>query len=384
MITLLEIALAILIVGSICFYLACTVCVRLFFKPSDAPETTSERGVSILVPVCGLDAGAWENWSSLCKQDYPDYEVLFGAVAADDPAVPVVQALMNLFPDRVRLFTNLPPRGINHKDSTLTYLLDEACHDIIIFADSDIKVSPDYIWTVTSPLADPRIGMVTCSYLAHQPKFFTAALASLGRGCDFIPSVLLARVLDNGLRFAIGVTIAIRRSALADAGGLHLNRIGSDYNLGKRVAQAGYRVELSREVLESDTGRESVEQLFRRELRWARTIRFNRGPIYYTMVFCYGLPFCLPLLLVSGFEQWAIALTLVAGAVRYGQAMIAVSSMNAPQLVRWLWALPFRDGLSLVIWAIGAFGQTVHWRGRTLRIIGDGVITDKSASWLTD
>jgi ceramide glucosyltransferase len=365
----------ILIAGSIVFYLACAVFTWQFStRPLPNTNVHLTPGVSILVPVCGLDEGAWENWTALCQQDYPNYEVLFGVVDPSDPAVPILKRLAETYPDRVRLYIGLEPRGVNHKDSTLTYLLEEIHHDWIIFIDSDIQVTPDYIRAVTAPLTDPKVGIVTCAFLGHDPQFIGAALASLGRCCEFIPSTLLARAIDGGLRFAIGSTIAMRKEALVAAGGLHLNRIGSDYNLGKRTAQAGYRVELSHYLLESDTGSESISQLFRRELRWARTIRFNRGPIYYTIVFCYGVVFCLPLLLMANFQPWAVLLTCVTIAIRIMQAIVAMFSFSCPKLFRWVWLLPFRDLLSFVIWVFGAFGSKVYWRGRQLRIEGDGLI----------
>lgn len=372
MITL-QIILLILVAGSIVFYLTCAWVTQQFFAASEPIVDAPEAAVSMMIPVCGVDEGAWENWSAFCKQAYDDYEVLFGVVDPDDAAVPVLRKLVELFPDRARLFVGLPPRGINHKDSTLSYLLEAANHEVIIFADSDIQVPPDYIRTVTAPLSNPDVGVVTCAFVAHNPEFVGSALASLGRCCDFIPSALIARSLDGELRFAVGATIATRKTTLANFGGLQLNRIGSDYNLGKRAAQAGYPVALSQSVLESDTGRESIQQLWQRELRWARTIRFNRGAIYYTMAFCYGTVFCIPLLVLSGFAAWAIALTVITFSIRYGQAAIAAAKI-CPQLRRWFWLLPLRDLLSLAVWIMGAFGRSVYWRGRKLRIEGDGVI----------
>ncbi|MDY7016259.1 MAG: glycosyltransferase, partial [Cyanobacteriota bacterium] len=161
-----------------------------------------------------------------------------------------------------------------------------------------------------------------------------------------------------------------------DFGGLHLNRIGSDYNLGKRAARSGYRVELSPYILESDTGRESIAEVFRRELRWARTIRFNRGPLYYTMAFCYGTVYCIPLLLLTGFAPWAIALTLVTWTLRYVQAIVALLNTNALKLFNWLWALPLRELLNLTIWIIGGYGRVAYWRGRRLKIEEDGIISE--------
>jgi ceramide glucosyltransferase len=382
--------LVVLILGGLAFYLTCAFFTYQFFREgkgshdpeagngdrarSNSPNSPSLPPVSILVPVRGLDAGALENWSSLCTQNYSDFEVLFGVVDLDDPAIPVIQELADQFSPIVRLFTGLKPRGINHKDSSLSYLLEEARYDWIIFVDSDIRVHRDYIHTVTAPLKNPQVGMVTCAYIGYHPKSVGAAIASFGRCFDFIPSLLIARVLDGGLRCAIGTTIATRRDALANYGGLHMNRIGSDYNLGKRAAQSGYIVELSRYVLESDTGTERVGEVFQRELRWARTIRFNRGLQYYTMIFCYGTVFCLPLLLLTGFANWAIALTILTYLIRYMQVCLSIIQMKAPNLFRWLWALPLRDLLSFLIWVIGCYGQQVYWRGRKLQVYEDGLI----------
>ncbi|HTL89958.1 MAG TPA: glycosyltransferase [Leptolyngbya sp.] len=364
--------MTILILGSIAFYFACGWFTYRFFSTPKPSFASVEDPVSVLVPICGLDEGAFENWASLCTQAYSRYEVLFGVVDPGDPAVPVLQQLQAQFPDRVQVFVGLPPRGINHKDSTLSYLLEKAKSEVLIFADSDIRVPNTYIRTVTAPLE--RVDVITCAYVAHHPQFFASAIASLGRCCDFIPSALVARAIDRGMQFAIGVTIALRRTTLNGSGGLHLNRIGSDHNLGKRAAKAGYTVELSQLVLESDTGKEQIRDLFQRELRWSRTIRFNKGAIYYSMIFCYGTIFCIPLLLVSKFATWAIALSILTYVTRYTQAILSSFSMDSPNLFRWLWLLPVRDGLSFLIWAIGGIGREAYWRGRRLRIEGDGLI----------
>jgi ceramide glucosyltransferase len=380
----LQFGVAALVLGGIGFYLACAFFAHRFFRvdgplpiPS-LPDVTPEpaAGVAILVPVCGLDAGAWENWSSLCEQIYPNYEVLFGVVDPTDEAIPMLKKIVATYPERAKLFTDLQPRGINFKDSSLSYLLEATTCERLIFVDSDIRVPSDYIQKVTAPLADPQVGMVTCAFIGYAPQSLGAAIASLGRCVDFIPSLLIAQVMDGGLKCAIGTTIATRRDALEAYGGLHLNRIGSDYNIGKRAAAAGFKVKLSHYVLESDTGTESLAEVYRRELRWARTIRFNRGAQYYSMIFCYGMVFGLPLVLMAGFAPWAIALALIALLVRYVQALIVIWVMNAPNLLGWLWALPLRDGLSILVWGMGSYGQQVYWRGRKLQVYADGLITE--------
>lgn len=344
-------------------------------------ESVKSVSVSVMVPICGLDDRARRNWESLClQQDCGPYEVLFGIANPQDPAIPVLQAIQAQYPDRVRLFIDLPPRGPNYKDSTLSYLLEVCQYDYLIFADSDIWVKSHYIREVINPIVTNQADLMTCGFIARNPRQLGSAIASLNRCCDFIPSALIARFLEGGLRFAIGMTIALHRETLNRAGGLHLNRIGSDYNLGKRVAQTGAKVELLREIFESDTGHESLMQIYRRELRWSRTIRFNRGAIYYTMIFCFGTVYSLILLIFYScnpeIPRWIPIASLGLLGLRYLQAAIACWSMGATPLIRWFPWMPLRDGLSFVVWLIGGWGNRVVWRKRSLRIHSDGLIDE--------
>lgn len=369
-----------LLIGiSIIFYCLCAICtIRFFSSPVRSEDFSPSTRVSILIPVCGIDEGAKENWTSFCHQDYENYEVLFGVMSPADPAIPVLKEVVAEYPDRAKLFDGLEPRGINHQISNLSYLLEKAAGEIVIFADSDIRVTPDYLSSVTAPLADPNIGVVTCGYVDRAPKFLGAAVAALGRCTDFIPSILIARSIDGGLRFSLGPTIATRKSVLAKINGLQnvLNRIGSDYHIGKMASDAGYRVELSKYILDNDCGRETLWQVFLRELRWARTIRINRGSQYYGMGLSYGTVYCLPLLLISGCQTWAIIVSAIAIILRTIQAIIAIYNLRRPQLIWWLWALPIRDLMNLIIWIGGAFGQSIYWRGRRLQIQPGGILTD--------
>jgi len=374
MISFWEIIFLILIVGSIAFYLTCALCTLKFFSAREQAIKPANEGVSLLIPVCGIDEGAWENWSSFCQQNYPNYEVLFGVLDPEDPAIPLLKKLAVKYPDRVKLLIGLTPRGINYKDSNLSYLLEAAQHEIIIFADSDICVVPDYISIVTAPLKDPKVGLVTCGYVGKNPRTIVAALASFGRCFDFIPSALISGVIDGGFKFAVGPTMATRKSSLQEFGGLHLNRIGSDYNLAKRAVAAGYKIEFSRHILESDTTGETFWSFFQREVRWARTIRFNRGSQYYGMIFCYGVVYSILLLFISGWQNWAIALCIATFLIRYIQVLIAIFTMKSPKLLLWLWLLPVRDIISLTVWILGTFGQQIYWRGRWLTIEKDGLI----------
>ncbi|MFB2972623.1 glycosyltransferase [Aerosakkonema sp. BLCC-F183] len=378
MIIAVELTFLFLIAIALIFYAICAFCTIRFFSDRKGETGVNKQGVSILIPVCGVDEGARENWTSFCTQDYEQYEVLFGVMSPSDPAIPVLKEVVAKFPDRAKLFYGLEARGINHQISNLWHLLEKANNEIVIFADSDIRVTPDYLRNVTSPLADPAIGVVTCGYCDRAPKFLGAALASLGRCTDFIPSVLVARSMDGGLKFSLGPTIATRKSVLEKFGGLQkvVNRIGSDYHIGKMATEVGYRVELSKYILDNDCGRETVKQVFMRELRWARTIRINRGSDYYGMGLSYGTIYCIALLLLSSFQSWAIMVSIATFIIRFVQALTAIYSMGRPQLLWWVWALPIRDLMNFVIWVGGAFGQSVYWRGRRLRIQSGGILTD--------
>ena len=380
--------IAILFTGCGLFYIACIWVTLDFFKPwqrkklipTDDPAVVA-ASVSLMVPICGLDDRAARNWEAFCQQtNCGTYEVLFGIADPQDPAIPILQAIQAAYPDRVRLFINLPPHGTNYKDSTLSYLLEAAHHDWLIFADSDISVTPHYISQVISPLVHHQTDVITCAFIARKPRTLSSAIASLNRCCDFIPSALIARKLDGGLRFAIGMTIALHRDTLKRAGGLHLDRIGSDYNLGKRCAKSGANIEILSSILESDIGNENLHQLYMRELRWSRTIRFNRGNIYHTMLFCFGSVYSLILLLVSfGYPEiplWMKQVSFGLVLLRYLQATIACWSMDSRSLTVWFLWIPLRDFISFLTWLIGSWGNLILWRGRHLKIKGDGIIVE--------
>jgi len=371
----LQVLLVVLAIGSLGFYAAGAWQMRRFFGRG-ASVAGPRPPASVMVPVAGFDATTRQFLEALCRQDYPDYEILIGTTDPKDPAAGPLGELAAGFPGRVRLFLGLPPRGANYKDSILSYLLEAARHEVIVFADSDLRIDGRYLGRVVAPLADPAVGLVTFPYADQQPQTLAQAAASLGRCIDFVPGILLARALDDGLRFALGITLATRKSTLAMAGGLHLDRIGSDYNLGKRIAATGHRVELSTEVLDWATAGESPLDVFRRELRWARSIRFNRGAQYYTMAFCHGTIHGLLLVLLTGAASWAAALCAAGLALRCLQAWICVRAMRSGRLLPWLWILPLRDALSFAVWLAGGFGRQVTWRGRVLRIRGDGLISE--------
>ncbi len=377
MIIALQLVLLLLMLGSTIYYAWCALCMSQFFA-AEKPETSPNgQPVSILIPVCGVEEGDRENWESLLLQDYEHYEVLFGVMDSHDSAVPILEELVARFADRARLLVGLEVRGINYQVSNLMHLLEAAQHEVVVFVDSDMRVTPDYLVTVTAPLANPEIGVVTCPYVAHNPKYLAAALAAMGRCIDFIPSMLINRILEGGMQSAFGSTIATRKSVLEKIGGLQslVNRNATDYYIGNLAAKAGYQVYLSQYVVETGAELQSIQQLFLRELRWAIVSR-KRNPVYYGLVWTYGTVYCIPLLLLSGFQHWAIIACSVTIGVRIVQAIACMWSMGCPKLILWIWALPLRDLMSFIIWVAGTRGQSVYWRGRRLWVGADGLLTE--------
>lgn len=209
-------------IASFAFYISCGISVSWFKRAQGRKTGGGEIAASVLVPVCGIDGRAYENWASLCRQDHGNYEVLFCVMDPKDPAVPILKELVEKFdngahgftPSRVKLYFCPKPLGNNHQVCNLIQLHRMAEHECVVLADSDIRVGPDYLAAVTAPLSEPTVGVVTCGYLDRTPKSLGAALAAWGRGIDFIPSVLVARKLDRGLKFAMGATIAIRKPVI--------------------------------------------------------------------------------------------------------------------------------------------------------------------------
>jgi ceramide glucosyltransferase len=325
--------------------------------------------VSILKPLYGLDDGFREAIRSHVAQDHPGFEILFGVRRDDEPATAEIERLMRDFPDRrirlVRCTTEAP----NGKTGALIDLAREASHEVLVVSDSDITVTPDYLRRVTAPLADPRIGVVTCLYRA------TASTAAgrweaLGIATGFVPGVLvapLAGVRDIGL----GATLAFRKTDLARAGGFEAIRdyLADDNALARAIARPGLRVFLSRMVVETNLGGPSWADVWRRQLRWHRTMRVvNRAG------YC-GLP-------VTFATVWAIAaavagwwgLAAAALAARLAAAVAAGALLGCGMTARWWWLVPACDLWGVALWIAGLFGDTVVWRGLRLRIDREGRI----------
>jgi ceramide glucosyltransferase len=371
--------MTVLLVGISCFatlyYLFALWCVIAFFSRKPSPSGNWAPPVSILKPVKGLDEEAFENFVSFCRQDYPAYEVLFGVESKEDPAVPMIQRLIQTFPKLdIQLIVVESVHAANQKVGVLAALSQRARHNLLVISDSDIRVPPSYLKEVMAPFQEPQNGMVTCLYRARGAKNLPAALESLMIHLDFFPAVLVAERLE-GLRFGLGATMAIRRSALSSIGGFEKisDYLADDYLLGYRIDQAGYRIFLSTLVVDIVQQRLGMAGFLKHQLRWARTYKACRPKGYFASVLTHGVFFSMVYLLTSGFSPLAWILMSATGGVRLlTAALISGRYLKESGWLATLLLVPVKEVLTTVIWTVAFLGNTVVWKDKIFRLEKDG------------
>ena len=337
---------------------------RLSSNPDFTPP------VSNLKPVRGLDPEAYENFASYCRQDYPDYELIFCVGDENDAAVPVLQKLMCDFPERqIRILYGSGRNAINDKVAKLVRMVHDARNEVLVINDSDVRVEPNYLRTVVAPLRDPKVGGVTCLYVSTHDKTFTQHLQSIGMVSDFYPGILVARQLD-GIKFALGQTIVTTRSHLAGFGGYEAieNRPADDLLVGRLIAEQGFEVELLPYAVQTVPDCDSLKDLFIKRLRWMTVMRHMRPWGHLGLAFTQGLPWCLAVALThpagiglayaGAYLGFRVAMTWLVGAWGLKQSGLW---KKMPLIVVW-------DATALVIWLLTFGRNSIRWRNVDYRI----------------
>jgi ceramide glucosyltransferase len=342
------------------------------------PDNGFAPDVTILKPVKGVDPRMYAGLASHCRQKYAgQFEIVFGVSRLDDPAVGEIERLKAEFPDCAIRFVECRERlGTSGKVSNLVQMLREARYEHVIINDSDIFVSPRYLTRVMECFSDPTVGMVTAPYVGktadRRPAMTVwSRLEALGISTDFFPGVLAARWLEGGIRFGLGSTLAMSKIALAKAGGLEplVAYLADDYEMGERIAKAGYRVELCSEVVETTVPAYRFDGFCDHQLRWARSTRDSRKLGYLGLGVTYALPWALMTCVASGLALWSFSLLSVVALARVAVALsVGVGLLGDGQVLRDLWLLPLRDFFGLGFWAWSFAGDTVVWRGELFRL----------------
>ena len=372
--------------ASLSFYFLAACGLLSFLKGnSNKPgrPTTPLPPISILKPLKGIDPQIWESFCSHCEQRYPEYELIFGVSDAADPACEIVRKLQAKYPALpIQLIVCERALGANIKVSNLAQMLPHARYEILLVNDSDIRVPLDYLRRVVGPLVDSssvarapspayrqmagQTGLVTCLYRGVPAATIGSRLEALTISTDFVPGVLAARLLEKGLRFGLGSTLAFRRQDLASIGGFEslLDYLADDYELGRRIAATGKRVELSSATVETFLPPYTLREFWQHQLRWSRTIRDARRWGSAGLLFTFGLPWAIATVLAARGAAWAwalFALTLCARLLVGLGTSLAV--LHDREVLRNIFLLPVRDLIAPFVWAAGLVGNRIHWRG---------------------
>lgn len=365
--------LALSVIGTIAslgYYVLCLWSATSFLRERECAQLKSSTftpPVSILKPLKGTDPEIYESFRSHCLQDYPEYEIVFGVSDPDDPAIQEVERLRHEFPQHaIRLVYCNKNLGTNTKVSNLAQMVGEARFDYLIVNDSDIRVEPDYLRRVVAPLEDDSTGMVTCLYRGVAGPTLGSRLESIGISTDFCAGVLAARQIEGGIHFGLGSTLAFRRMDLEAIGGFEsiADYLADDYELGRRIAARGRKIQLSEVVVETFLPSYSLRDFVRHQLRWSRTVRDSRRWGYVGLVLTFGLFWAILSVVLAQGAEWAWALLVIALLMRLAPAiLVGRFVLKDRQVTSRIALVPVRDLIAFAVWVISFTGHTVDWRG---------------------
>ncbi|HEY1998268.1 MAG TPA: bacteriohopanetetrol glucosamine biosynthesis glycosyltransferase HpnI [Paraburkholderia sp.] len=359
----------------IAYTLLAGMLVRRFFART-ASEPTSFPAVTIVKPLHGAEWTLLSNLSSFCQQAYPaPVQFLFGVHDSEDPALRTVEQLRLLHPEaHITVVADASLYGPNRKMSNILNMLPEAQHDVLVFADSDVSVGPDYLRNVIGELQKPGVGLVTCLYRGEPDPGFWPRLSAKATNYQFLPGVVTGLALGMA-RPCFGQTIAMRRETLEKIGGFaqFVHHLAEDHAIGEAVRMIGEKVVIPPFTVSHACVETSATKLVAHELRWSRTIRTIDPVGHLGSALIHPLAFALLALAFSGGALWAWAFAGVALLARLALKMQSDHALRQPH--RDLWLLPFWDIVSFSIFVASFFSTRVIWRGFSFKVDGDGLLS---------
>ena len=342
--------------------------------------------VSVLKPVHGNEARLKENLESFFRQDYPQFEILFAADEADDPALPVVREICARFPNiPSRILVTGKPPWPNAQNYCFHHLTAIAAHDILVTSDSDVEVGPDYLRVVTAPLLDPKVGAVTCLFRGKSAGGFWAEFDAIGQSVEFTAGVLIDNLIEE-TKFALGPTIVVRKDSIASIGGFAGVReyLSNDFVVGNFIHKAGYRVVLCGYVVDHVCAAKSFRPMWERQLRWAMGTRYSRPWGHFGSGLTFAVPFGILALIAApllGHPYWGVALFAAALVNRMAECWIVGWWAARDPVARW-WALlyPLRDLHGFVVWCASYLGKRSLWRDNNYVLLKGGRLVARRAN----
>ena len=348
------------------------------FAGRPKPQATTFPGVSVLKPLHGAEEGLDDNLKSFCRQDYPGpVQVVFGLRDPADPAGAVVHRLQAELPGaHLALVIDAKTTGANGKVSNLVNMAPSIRHELVVIADSDIRVEADYLQRLAGALAEPGVGLVTCLYRGIVAGGLWSRLAAMGINYHFLPSVLVGLAIGRADP-CFGSTMALRRETLARIGGFEafVNHLADDHAIGAAVRRETGRIVVPRMILGHLCRERSAGEMLRQELRWARTLRLLDPAGFFGSAVTHPLPFALLALALSAGALWGVGTVLLALFCRLllqSQVDRVIGPIGAGSGSFWLG--PIRDLLSFAIFVASHFTDAVTWRGQRFRVNRDGTL----------
>ncbi|MCL2659989.1 MAG: glycosyltransferase [Acidobacteriaceae bacterium] len=357
-------------------------CLRFFLSARLKPDAPDEflPPISNLKPVRGLDPYAYENFASFCRQDYPNYEILFCIGDTDDPAYPVLQQLIADFPEtKIRIIVGSGRVATNDKVAKLERMVQEAAYEHLVISDSDVRVEPTYLRRLIAPMADTKTGAVTCFYVPcedGEEGNWVQRLQDVGMLSDFYPGILVAWQLD-GVKFALGPTICTTRTHLQEFGGYASieNKPADDLLIGRLIAEQGREVVLLPYAIETVPDYQSLRELFFKRLRWITVMRHMRPWGHVGLIFTLGLPWAL--LAVALVPTVAVAAVYLGGYFLV-RCILTLLVGNAGLKQRGVWQklifIPLWDAMASLIWLVSFTRRTIRWRGYDYFIVNGELV----------
>lgn len=388
-----EIVFYVLVLISFCaiaYLLFANFCIIELRKNIRRPHIPSgfTPAVTIFKPICGMEQGMDENLRSFCEQDYPDYQIIFGLHGKDDDAIPVIQKIIEDYPQLdLEMVIDARLHGSNHKVSNLINMFSTAKHEILIVSDSDMRVRKNYLHDIVAPFANTANGAVTCLYSGRTDDGVASKLNAMFINEWFLPSVLISDALKD-ISYCLGATMAVRRNILTDIGGFEAlaNYLADDYMLGQLVSERGYKVHLSHTIVENLSYEANYKSLFLHELRWARTLRAAE-PLGYMgtfltdtlMISSLTAFFALIFTQHTFLPASILGITITARILLHLQVKSTLELNGRGSLL----LIPVRDVMSFIIRTVSYMGNSIEWRNHTFSIDDDGLMHEDAKTDVT-
>ena len=355
--------------------------VRRFMR-ARAEGPAAHPPVTILKPLYRCEPGLFENLESFCRQDYPGaVQIVFGVHDQADPATEVVRALKAKYPQAdMTMVVDTAQHGANAKVSNLINMMGSARHDVLVLADSDIRVMPQWLVRVVEALQRPGVGIVTCLYTGEVvagDRSFWSRLAAMGTSYEFLPNVVVGTSLGLAAP-CFGSTIALARKTLDDVGGFtaFADCLADDYEIGRAVRAMGHTLAMPALGVAHTATEPGFLDLFRHERRWRHTIHRIDPAGNLGSIVTFGFAFAViaaVLLNFSAVGLCAVAATLAARLFLKHRIDRLFGTYAGP-----FWLLPLRDLLSFAVFVNALFGESVHWRGTRFEIAPSGAMTQSA------